>query len=145
MKKFIILLSFLLVCLISSAQSDESTVYKIFRTEFYIYNQNSQKWVLETKNDNVDIDMVSYKNVINIQAKTPTLFRIDNDTEQNIGGVDKEYFGVRYSAIECVNMNKCTIELVRLSNLESKTFIFSVILTDKVLGKINLRYFSTLD
>ena len=129
----------------SYAQTDESTTYKVFRTEFYIFNERSEKWVLETKNEDVNINMVSYKNVINIQAKTPTLYRIDKSSESNIGGGDKQYFGVRYDAFECVNMTKCTIDLVRLTNLDSKTFLLSVIFKDEVVGKINLRFFSTLD
>lgn len=129
----------------SFAQTDESTTYKVFRTEFYIFNERSEKWVLETKNEDVNINMVSYKNVINIQAKTPTLYRIDKSSESNIGGGDKQYFGVRYDAFECVNMTKCTIDLVRLTNLDSKTFLLSVIFKDEVVGKINLRFFSTLD
>ena len=125
----------------SYAQTDESTTYKVFRTEFYIFNERSEKWVLETKNEDVNIDMVSYKNVINIQAKTPTLYRIDKSSESNIGGGDKQYFGVRYDAFECVNMTKCTVDLVRLTNLDSKTFLLSVIFKDEVVGKINLRFF----
>lgn len=143
MKKFTLLLAFLVTSFLSFAQSSESTTYKIFRTEFYIYNDRTEKWVLETKNEEVDIDMVSYKNVINIQAKSPTLFRIDKDSEQNIEG--KDYFGVRVDAFECVNMNKCTIDLIRLTKNDSKVFVFSVIFKDETIGKINLRYFSTLD
>lgn len=145
MKKLVLLFSIMMLSFSSYAQTDESTTYKVFRTEFYIFNERSEKWVLETKNEDVNIDMVSYKNVINIQAKTPTLYRIDKSSESNIGGGDKQYFGVRYDAFECVNMTKCTVDLVRLTNLDSKTFLLSVIFKDEVVGKINLRFFSTLD
>ena len=145
MKKILILLSFLFLTFQSNAQSEESTTYKIFRTELYIYNENSEKWVMETRNDDVNINMVSYKNVINIQAKTPSLYRIDKLSEKNIGGRDKDFFGVRYNAIECVDMKKCTIDLVRLSDLTSKSFIFSVVFENETLGKVNLRFYSTLD
>lgn len=143
MKKLILFLTILISGFVSMAQSDESTVYKIFRTEFYIYNDRSDKWDLETRNDDVNIDMVSYKNVINIQAKTPTLFRIYKETEKNLEG--KDYFGVRVDALECVNMNNCTIDLIRLTKNDSRVFVLSVILNDKTLGKINLRYYSTID
>lgn len=145
MKKILILLSFLFLTFQSKAQSEESTTYKIFRTELYIYNENSEKWVMETRNDDININMVSYKNVINIQAKTPSLYRIDKLSEKNIGGRDKDFFGVRYNAIECVDMKKCTIDLVRLSDLTSKSFIFSVVFENETLGKVNLRFYSTLD
>ena len=100
---------------------------------------------METRHDDVNINMVSYKNVINIQAKTPTLYRIDKLSEKSIGGGDKDYFGVRYSAIECVDMKKCTLDLVRLSDLTSRSFILSVVFDNETLGKVNLRFYSTLD
>ena len=143
MKRLIILLSFIFCSLFSFAQSEESTTYKVFKTEFYIYNENSEKWTLESQNS-VDINMVSYKNVINIQAKTPTLYRIDKLSEKNIGGGDKSYFGVRVDAIECVDMKKCVIDLFRMSDPTSKTFVLSVIFDNETLGKINLRYYSVL-
>lgn len=144
MKKFLILLSFIFCGLSSFAQSEESTVYNVFKTEFYIYDEESEKWVLQTQND-VNINMVSYKNVINIQAKTPTLYRIDKLSEKNIGGGDKNYYGVRVNAIECVDMKKCVIDLFRLSDPTSKTFVLSVIFDNETLGKINLRYYSILN
>lgn len=144
MKKVLLLLSFILCSLFSFAQSEESTVYNVFKTEFYIYQEDSEKWVLQSQNA-VNINMVSYKNVINIQAKTPTLFRIDKLSEKNIGGGDKNYFGVRVNAIECVDMKKCTIDLIRLSDPTSKTFVVSIIFDNETLGKINLRYYSFLE
>jgi len=144
MKKVLLLLSFILCGLFSFAQSEESTVYNVFKTEFYIYEEDSEKWVLQSQNA-VNINMVSYKNVINIQAKTPTLFRIDKLSEKNIGGGDKNYFGVRVNAIECVDMKKCTIDLIRLSDPTSKTFVVSIIFDNETLGKINLRYYSFLE
>ena len=144
MKKILILLSFILCSFFSFAQSEESTVYNVFKTEFYIYDEESEKWVLQTQND-VNISMVSYKNVINIQAKTPTLYRIDKLSEKNIGGGDKSYYGVRVNAIECVDMKKCVIDLFRLSDPTSKTFVLSVIVDNETLGKINLRYYSILN
>lgn len=144
MKKFLFLFTLIFLSFFSFAQSEESTTYKVFKTEFYIFNENSEKWTLETQNS-VDINMVSYKNVINIQAKTPTLYRIDKLSEKNIGGGDKNYFGVRVNALECVEMKKCVIDLFRLSDPTSKTFVLSVIFENETLGKINLRYYSVLD
>lgn len=144
MKKFLFLITLIFLSFFSFAQSEESTTYKVFKTEFYIFNENSEKWTLETQNS-VDINMVSYKNVINIQAKTPTLYRIDKLSEKNIGGGDKNYFGVRVNALECVEMKKCVIDLFRLSDPTSKTFVLSVIFENETLGKINLRYYSVLD
>lgn len=144
MKKLLIVLAFLLSVLISFGQSAESTTYSIFKTELYIYDRDSDKWNLQSQNS-VDINMVSYKNVINIQAKTPTLYRIDKLTEKNIGGGDKNYYGVRVDALECVDMKKCVVDLFRLNDPTSKVFVFSVVFDNETLGKVNLRYYSTLD
>lgn len=144
MKKILLLLAFVFSVFFSFAQSEESTVYNVFKTEFYIYEEDTEKWILQSQNS-VDINMVSYKNVINIQAKTPTLFRIDKLSEKNIGGGDKNYFGVRVNAIECVDMKKCTLDLIRLSDPTSKTFVVSIIFDNETLGKINLRYYSYLE
>ena len=144
MKKILLLLAFVFSVFFSFAQSEESTVYNVFKTEFYIYEEDTEKWILQSQNS-VDINMVSYKNVINIQAKTPTLFRIDKLSEKNIGGGDKNYFGVRVNAIECVDMKKCTLDLIRLSDPTSKTFVVSIIFDNETLGKINLRYYSFLE
>ena len=86
-----------------------------------------------------------YKNVVNIQAKTPTLYRIDVSTETKIGGSGYDYNGVRYSALECVDMKKCTLDLVRLNDVSSKSFVLSVIFNNETLGKVNLRYYSFLE
>lgn len=145
MKKLILFLSFLLMYSVGFAQSSESTTYKIFRTEFYIYNESLEKWELKTRNDNLNFFMVSYKNVVNIQAKTPTLYRIDESSEEKIGGEDYEFYGVRYSAIECVDMKKCSLDLVRLNKMSSKTFLLSVVFYNETLGKVNLRYYSFLE
>ena len=146
MKKLIILLTLLLVSFGVFAQSSESsTTYRVFRTEFYIYNQSFEKWELQTRNDDLNFSMVSYKNVVNIQAKTPTLYRIDVSTETKIGGSGYDYNGVRYSALECVDMKKCTLDLVRLNDVSSKSFVLSVIFNNETLGKVNLRYYSFLE
>ena len=144
MKKLKLLILSLILSFSVFGQNAESVVYKVYLTEFYIYNQNTGKWVIETRNEDVEIDLVSYKNVINIQALTPTLYRIDKSTEQKIGGNGKDFFGYRYDAYECVNMTNCTLDLVRLSDIQSKTFMLSVIFFDSRLGKVNLRYYSTL-
>lgn len=142
MKKLLLTLLMILTFAVSYSQSTKSELYKIFRSEFYLYNTNTEMWELQTQNKDVDIDMVSYKNVINIQAKTPTLYRIDESSLENIGGGNKEYYGYRYKAIEYVNMTKCTIDIVRLYESTNNTFLFSVIYTDESVGKINLRYYT---
>lgn len=139
MKKLFLSLSILFVGLFTNAQDSKS--YLVTRSEWYLYNDKSEEWVLQDKNSNVKIDMVVYKNVINIQAKTPTLFRLDEDSKETIKG--KKFSGYRYSAIECVEMKKCDVDIVRLEEDES-IFLFSVIFTENG-NKFNLRYYANLE
>jgi len=134
MKKLILVLAAILSFTCINAQ--ESKVYRISQTEWYLYNEVTKKWDLQTQNKNTSIDLVSYKNVINIQAKTPTLYRLDETSKREIGG--DEYRGYRYDAIECVNMEKCTVDIVVMPGTE--IFLLSVI-TDKEDFKANLRFY----
>ena len=86
-------------------------------------------------------DMVTYKNVINIQAATPTLFRLEESSKKPIEG--KDFTGLSYSALECVEMRDCTVHIVVLD--ENKNFfLFSVIYNLKG-EKVNLRFYAKLD
>jgi len=125
--------------LISTAQ--DPNVYRVYQTELYIWNRITGEWKMETQNKDVNIQMVSYKNVINIQAKTPTLYRINESKSETIGD-GREYTGTRWRGWECVNWVEATIDLVRLVNSEYPTFLFSVVYTDEVVGKVNLRYYT---
>lgn len=139
MKKLFLLLTFVTSCFFVQAQ--DSKVYTIKKTEWYLYNESTEEWDLQTQNNNVNIDLVSYKNVLNIQAKTPTLYRLDESSKKTING--KSYSGLRYSAIECVNMEKCTVDIVFLNDSPSN-FLLSVI-TDYNDKKINLRYYAIIE
>ena len=137
MKKLIFALVILLALNIGYAQ--ESKTYVITQTEWYLYNEASERWELQTQNKSVSIDLVNYKNVINIQAKTPTLYRLDENSKKEING--KDWSGLRYNAIECVDMAKCTVDIIFLNSEGSDKFLFSVI-TEKDNYKVNLRFYA---
>lgn len=124
--------------LLSYAQ--ESKVYTANRTAWYIYNENTKDWDLQSENTDVNIDIVVFKNVINIQAKTPSLFRLDEDSKRQIN--TENLAGLRYSAIECVDMQKCTVDIVASKNTDSRVFVL-LITYNKDIGKVNLRYYAT--
>lgn len=139
MKKLLIFIAISFAAVVSFAQ--DSKTYVITRSEWYLYNDLREEWVLQTQNKDVKINMVTYKNVINIQALTPTLFRLDESSKKNIEG--KDYTGLSYSAIECVELRECTVHIVVLD--ENKTFfLFSVIYNLKG-EKVNLRFYAKLD
>ena len=139
MKKICVLFAILFATLSSFAQ--DSKTYVITRSEWYLYNEDKEEWMLQTQNRDVKINMVTYKNVINIQAATPTLFRLEESSKKPIEG--KDFTGLSYSALECVEMRDCTVHIVVLD--ENKNFfLFSVIYNLKG-EKVNLRFYAKLD
>ena len=142
MKKLILTLLTALTLTVANAQNDTSTVYRIYQAEFYTYNDRTEKWTLETQNTNVNFDMVFYKTSINIQAKTPTLFKVKAETKKFISG--DGYYGYTFEALECVEEKICKLDYVYSTN-NKNSFMLSVMFKDKVLGNVNLRYYSTLN
>ena len=142
MKKLILILTAVLSFFFSHAQENESTVYQVYQSEFYIYNKETEKWDLEARNKDVNISMVFYKDAINIQALTPTLFKVKTNTKKSISG--NGFVGYSFEALECVEERTCRVEYVYLLENKDK-FILSIIHNDKTLGKVNLRYYSTLN
>lgn len=133
------MVTFLVTYLLSFSQ--DSKTYVITRSEWYLYNDLKEEWVLQTQNRDVKINMVTYKNVINIQAATPTLFRLDDSSKKEIEG--KDFVGLSYSALECVEWRDCTVHIVVLD--ENKTFfLFSVIYYLKG-EKVNLRFYAKVN
>ena len=142
MKKLILILTTALSFSFSHAKENESTVYQVYQSEFYIYNKETEKWDLEARNKDVNISMVFYKDAINIQALTPTLFKVKTNTKKSISG--NGFVGYSFEALECVEERVCKVEYIYLLEYKDK-FILSIIHNDKTLGKVNLRYYSTLN
>lgn len=137
MKKVMLICVAILVS--SMIQGQESKTYRIKLSEWYIYSERTEEWVLQDRMENINIDLVAYKNVVNIQAKTPTLYRLDRDTKKEVE--TENLTGYKYAAIECVDMKKCTVDIFVAKNPDVDIFVFSVIYEDKVAGRVNLRYF----
>ena len=142
MKKLFLALVATLLFSFSYAQDDTSTVYRIYQAEFYTYSDATEKWTLETRNTDVNFDLVVYKNNLNIQAKTPTLFKVKVESKKFISG--NGYYGYTFEALECVEEKICKLDYVYSTN-NKNSFMLSVIFKDEVLGNVNLRYYSTLN
>ena len=142
MKKLILSVITCLMFLFTYAQNDDASVYQIYQSEFYTYDSQTERWNLETQNKNVNISMVFYKDAINIQARTPTLFKIKMESKKPIRG--NGYYGFSFDALECVDGKACKVDYVYLEN-DKNAFMLSVSFKDDVLGKVNLRYYSTLN
>jgi hypothetical protein len=134
MKKLIIATLAILSTVFVNAQ--DSKVYKVLRSEWYLFDEDVKEWRLQTQNRDISIDLVVYKDVINIQAQSPTLYRLNETTKRKLD--NGKIAGYRYSAIEYVNMEKCTVDIAASSDTD--IFLFSVIL-DRDTYKVNLRYY----
>ena len=122
---------------IYAQDDDDLVVYKAYRTEFYIYNDRTEEWDLKTKHDDLNITIVFYKNVINVQAKTPSLFKL---TKENKETFDREgIYGVTFEAFECVKEYECKVSYVYYKN--NNNFLLSVLFENEILGTVNLRYY----
>ena len=141
MKKLFLLALAVVTMLTSYAQKETSTVYEVYTAEFYLYNKTTEKWDLQTQKTDISLDMVFYKDAINIQAKAPLLLKLKTETKEPIKG--DTFTGYRFTALECVNEHKCTVDYVYYY-AEPNKFTISILYNDEVLGGVNLRYYSTL-
>jgi hypothetical protein len=141
MKKIIQIL--ILTLALTSTYAQESKTYKINRSEFYIYNEVTKEWEQQSVNDDVNINLVTYRNVINIQAKIPSLYRLDEDSKEKIETNSLQ--GYQYKAIECVDMKKCVVDILVSKKEENRVFVFSAVFDNQVLGKVNLRFFGYVE
>lgn len=82
MKKLIIATLAILSTVFVNAQ--DSKVYKVLRSEWYLFDEDAKEWRLQTQNRDISIDLVVYKDVINIQAQSPTLYRLDETTKESL-------------------------------------------------------------
>jgi len=136
MKKVLLLLTAILIIGALNAQ----VTYKATRAEWHLLNERTQQWEPQVINEDVNISIVAYKDVINIQAQRPSLYRISNKQNNRIGG----FVGYRYDAFEYVDMKKCTVDLLKLEKDDSSIFIISIIVEEQ--GRyVNLRYFANMN
>jgi hypothetical protein len=135
MKKILLVLALLF------GTVNAQTTYKANRAEWYWYNERTNKWEAQAINKDININIVAYKDVVNIQAQAPTLYRIsnrkDNETE--------DFVGYRFDAFEYVGLKKCTLDIMKMKgDNTSGIFVISIFVQDQG-NYINLRYFATTD
>ena len=134
MKKLILTLVTALLFNLAGAQ----TTYKAARAEWHVYNEQTQQWEVQVINKDININIVSYKDVVNIQAQSPTLYRISNKKDNE----SEDFVGYRYDAVEYVGMKKCTLDIMKMKGDNSGIFVISIFIQDQG-NYINLRYFAT--
>lgn len=138
MKKTLLALFMALTIMATNAQ-EKSSVYQAFNSSWYLYEDG--EWVLQTENDDVDISIVFYKDAINVQAKTPTLYKIKAGTKKPIN--ETKIYGQSFEALECVNENNATVSYIYFR--EDKSIFLLSIFLKKEGRSYNLRYFCKLN
>ncbi len=138
MKKTILAVFMALTIMATHAQ-DKSTVYQAYNTSWYLWEDG--EWVQQTENKDVDISIVFYKNAINIQAKTPTLYKLKDGTKKSIN--ESKIYGQSFEALECVNEYNATVSYIYFRDDDS-TFLLSILF--KQDGRsLNFRYYCKID
>ena len=138
MKKTLLALFMALTIMATNAQ-EKSSVYQAYNSSWYLYEDG--EWVLQTENDDVDISIVFYKDAINIQAKTPTLYKIKAGTKKVIN--ETKIYGQSFEALECVNEYNATVSYIYFRE-DKSTFLLSIVF--KREGRsMNFRYYCKLD
>lgn len=132
MKKLIPFLSLILISFVSSAQS----YYKATITEMYTYNRSTEEWELYQKNSDMNITVVIEEKFISFQAKTPSMYRIYENSKEVVK--TKSLEGYRYFAKDL--KEEKTVKIDILASEEQKAVLVSIINVDE---GYNLRFFLT--
>jgi hypothetical protein len=138
MKKTFLALFMAFTIMATNAQ-EKSTVYQAFNSSWYLWENG--EWVQQTENKDVDISIVFYKNAINIQAKTPTLYKIKRETRKAIS--ETNIYGQSFESLECVNENEATVSYIYFR--EDKSLFLLSIMFKKDGNNLNFRYYCKLD
>ena len=138
MKKTLLTILIDFTLTVTNAQ-EKSTVYKAFNTSWYLWENG--EWVQQSENKDVDISIVFYKNAINIQAKTPTLYKIKRETKKSIN--ESKIYGQSFESLECVNENDATVSYIYFRENKS-LFLLSIVFNDGTRN-LNFRYYCNLD
>jgi hypothetical protein len=138
MKKTLLTILIAFTLTVTNAQ-EKSTVYQAFNTSWYLWENG--EWVQQSENKDVDISIVFYKNAINIQAKTPTLYKIKRETKKSIN--ESKIYGQSFESLECVNENDATVSYIYFRENKS-LFLLSIVFNDGTRN-LNFRYYCNLD
>lgn len=125
-----------LLLIFCSLYLNAQNYYKAVLTEMYSYNKTTKTWDLYQKNSDVNIVIVVEDGFINIQAKSPSFFKIYLDTKENLN--IKNFVGSSYVAKDFKNDKLIKIDILSYTN--SDYIVLSLIDSD---DGYNFRYFLT--
>ena len=121
---------------LSSLFVNAQNYYKATLAELYTYNGKEDSWDLYQKNSDVNIVIVVEEEFINIQAQSPSFYKILLSTKEPINS--KSFVGSRYVAKDLKKETYLKIDI--LNHLTSDVIVISIVDRD---GGINFRYFLT--
>ena len=132
MKKTLILSLLILISIFGYSQN----FYKATITEMYTYNSDKEEWELYQKNSDVNITVVIEDEFINLQAKTPTMYKIYTNSKEAIN--TKTLKGYRYLAKDLKQEKMVKIDIL----ISDETPVALVSIIDSREG-YNLRFYLT--
>ena len=130
MKKFFLIL----FLIFSSFCGFTQTVYRCSMAELYTLDPNTKDWTLDTKLSNLKIDITIEDEFISFHAKSPTMYRVYNNTKEPL--TTKSLQGFRYDGRDLK-----TDDEVKIDIFKSKTTNIAVISIINFRKSINFRYF----
>jgi hypothetical protein len=130
MKKLI----FTLLLTVISFFGFTQTVYRCSMAELYLWNSSSKDWSLDTKLSDLKIDITIEEEFISFHAKSPTMYRVYNNTKEPLE--TKTLQGFRYDARDLK-----TDDEVKIDIFKSKTTDIAVISIINLKKGFNFRYF----
>jgi len=102
----------------------------------YVYDYTNEKWQLYSKYSDLNIVIVVEKGYINIQAKSPAMYRVYEEGKERVN--TETIQGYRYKATDKQG-TLVTLDFLTSKDPESELVVFSII--NKVDG-VNLRYYA---
>jgi hypothetical protein len=130
MKKILTTFAFILITLVSFSQS----YYTAYRTEIHSWDENEKVFKLSKKNIDLSISIVVEKESVNIQAESPTMFYVSENSKTEISG--KGYTGYRYKSLELKNSKECMFDIIYFK--ETDQVMIGILYQDE---GISLRYY----
>jgi hypothetical protein len=130
MKKLFTTFAFVLFAMFSFSQS----YYTAYKTEIYRWDEIEKVFKLTKKNIDINISIVIEKESVNIQAESPTMFYVAENSKTEISG--KGYAGYRYKSLELKNSKECMFDIIYFK--ETDQVMIGILYQDE---GVSLRYY----
>lgn len=91
------LLTLMLTLILSTSIAQNRSEFNCYRTEFTYYDESNKSWVIESTSEDLEMRVSFYKNVIYINAKTPSIIETITSSGEDIS--NDVITGTRWDAV----------------------------------------------